>query len=458
MNNQQIQEISIYVEKYFDMVTPDVLTGDQVNSLLENGDLYQKANQVFSILKEELTKSYLKILPFKIISTAELMKGNESEDITHYLVNVHNNVFSKKLDQPYPKACLVGLISYLSQYGLWVSKTEHENFLINEKESLEIAKDHLESTNNEYKKIIAELKKDKLDLSQFVKAKSAEWDEIENLIQASRKIESEINTIHVQSAQTGEKINSLQNNAQNSLKKIDETFNSVNSQARVVENVQKSISETFDIESAELVGLKCEYKENLDFVAGKTDYFREQNQVLDDLITKKVGESLYKTFEKRKIELATPVKFWGTMVAFASVLAVVWIFILFGKGTGLSWQVMVVNSLKTLPALGLLVFTITQYTKERHFQEEYAFKSAAALTVNAYAKQIKGDDNKDKLILDSVGGIYKSPVHTKIKEPKLKSILDVANVLKEVKGVLETATKDTDKKTEDNKEKSEEKK
>lgn len=84
----------------------------------------------------------------------------------------------------------------------------------------------------------------------------------------------------------------------------------------------------------------------------------------------------------------------------------------------ISWQLLLINSIKTLPVLGLFFFTTSQYTKERNFQEEYAFKSAVALTVNSYAEQLKETANQDKLIMDSVQTIYMPPSKQKVEQQK----------------------------------------
>ena len=88
-----------------------------------------------------------------------------------------------------------------------------------------------------------------------------------------------------------------------------------------------------------------------------------------------------------------------------------------------------VNSLKALPAVGLLLFAISQYVKERNFQEEYAFKSAVALTINSYADQLNEITNKDKMIMESVTQIYKSPIHQKIVQKDQSSISSSAKEL-----------------------------
>ena len=59
----------------------------------------------------------------------------------------------------------------------------------------------------------------------------------------------------------------------------------------------------------------------------------------------------------------------------------------------------------------VLFFTIKQYVRERTFQEEYAFRSAIALTVQAYG-DIAGSKKED-LISKAVENIYNMPIMMK---------------------------------------------
>lgn len=125
-----------------------------------------------------------------------------------------------------------------------------------------------------------------------------------------------------------------------------------------------------------------------------------------------------------------------------SVLTFVAILTIFTNGFGFwgviptefSPSLLISNSIKTLPFYFLLFYSISQYNKERNFQEEYAFKSAVALTVKAYSVIIQKIDLKDELIINSVNGIYKSP--TIYKSRKLK---DDNSILETAKGLLSTA-------------------
>ena len=163
-----------------------------------------------------------------------------------------------------------------------------------------------------------------------------------------------------------------------------------------------AIKSTLDEYTEMLSTLNTDYETSLEIVKSKTEYFEERNNYLNALIGREVGASLFETFKQRKTELAPSVNFWKWTVPIMTVATIAWIFFLFGNGniSDISLQVFGINTIKTIPAVFLLLFSISQYSKERYFQEEYAFKSAVALTVNAYADQLKDAANKDKLIME----------------------------------------------------------
>ena len=89
----------------------------------------------------------------------------------------------------------------------------------------------------------------------------------------------------------------------------------------------------------------------------------------------------------------------------------------------------------------VLFFTIKQYVRERTFQEEYAFRSAIALTVQAYG-DISGSKKED-LILQAVSTIYSLPSMMKDKPTSFfgyrsKTLTDT---MKEINETLKTIKK-----------------
>ena len=55
------------------------------------------------------------------------------------------------------------------------------------------------------------------------------------------------------------------------------------------------------------------------------------------------------------------------------------------------WLSAIYLSGKLIPTILIVVFALKQYSRERSFLEEYAFKSAVAFTVNAYADQLANE-------------------------------------------------------------------
>lgn len=172
----------------------------------------------------------------------------------------------------------------------------------------------------------------------------------------------------------------------------------------------------------------------VDSVMQKEAYFKERNKYLDDLIGREVGSSLFETFKQRKNEISGSIAFWKWSVLVAAGMSLAWIFFLFGISdvSSMPWQIVLINSVKSIPVIGLLLFAIAQYSKERNFQEEYAFKSAVALTINSYANQLDDKLNRDKLVMESVGAVYLSPIHRMVKNVESKDLSQATRDLVEV--------------------------
>jgi hypothetical protein len=143
--------------------------------------------------------------------------------------------------------------------------------------------------------------------------------------------------------------------------------------------------------------------------------------VLNELIGKEGAVKLFSTFNDRKTELEKPVKRWANIVFTTGAIALVLIGCVFTNFFGyvgdspkeVDWHYLIINSLKSMPVMIVLFFTIKQYAKERSFQEEYAFRSAIALTIQAYG-DIAGK-NKEDLISKAVESIYAMPTIMKEK-------------------------------------------
>lgn len=162
---------------------------------------------------------------------------------------------------------------------------------------------------------------------------------------------------------------------------------------------------------------------------------------LTNLLGKSVGINLFRTFAARKKELNLPVKKWTMYMIISFIVAAIWVFLVINNFfvdkehffvDNVWWHNIIGNLIKSSPAFLFIFYCINQRNKERQFQEEYAFKASVALTIEAYSKLLANNEQKDKLILESVQNIYKSPLKTsKISRHDSNLFIETMKSLKE---------------------------
>lgn len=441
MNQNQKNQVQTQIDQYFqsDLAKliaasyPDADEGNAVIGEYSPKEFLSISNKVFNQFKTELEGTYFKSLPFQYQFHNEYGGGDLNSDLANFNAYITSNRFPKAVQH------LNRLAHYQAVNGFWEkSKRKYfrstEDAVNGEKERIELVSKQLEIQTGTLKGLLKEIESSKDNLAQFTESKKKELSEIESLLAASRSHNNEITELHSSATSLSEKIASLLNASEAKKDDTDILHKESRAELKKLQGELESQSETIVSQNSEYGVLKKLFEDKLSFVEGKFDFFSERNQYLDDLIGREVGASLFETFKQRKGELSASISFWKWSVPITAVATIFWIFFLFGNGdlANLEWQVIFVNSLKALPAIGLLLFSISQYTKERNFQEEYAFKSAVALTVNSYADQLVVEENKDKLIMDSVNEIYKTPLASKHKDAENKSLTGTGKELTEV--------------------------
>lgn len=385
-------------------------------------------NQIESELKSENRL----ILPFTI-STPEFGQFNLDQTVNE----LNSQISNKKLINA--ENSILKLAQYSLQNGFY-DKAKYKIHSIEslklekQKENLDIISANYNQLKIKYENLILELESTKSTLNDFYSKKQNELQQITNNLNTTNSNNTQIQNLLTQSSQSQTKIITLSEQADKEKNKIDllkteidktylEFKNNSNSLISELEDSDKNFKTKFSI-----------FTEKLNFIEGKTKYFDERNEYLNNLIGREVGASLFETFKQRKLELNSPINFWKWGVAIMSILTFTIIlsiftnfFGLFGAiNTDFHWENILVNTLKSSPFFFLLYYTIAQYNKERNFQEEYAFKSASALTIKAYADIINDLEKKDDLILKAVYGLYRSPIYSKLKSTKeVNSALDM---------------------------------
>jgi len=383
-------------------------------------------------------------MPFQYDFRNEYGGGNLANDIQ----SIHNLIVTKNLQNIVSSVGYINRLVYFQiANGFWdksVRKVHDSNEVkivqLNEELGIssKLLKDNIEELKVQQESLSAEKKK----LQSFVNQKTSELQQITNNLQSSNSNTNQINQLLTQSTSTNEKINSILNqqtqNFETQKKQTETQQTYFIKQKETFTNQEKMLNDQVKRLDEQII----EFDLKLEFVEDKKLFFEERNNYLNELIGREVGASLFETFKQRKNELEKPVGKWLLIVIGMSALTFLAVLTIFTNGFGywgvipteFSPTLLITNSIKTLPFFFLLFYSIAQYNKERNFQEEYAFKSAVALTVKAYADIIQKTDLKDELIINSVNGIYKSP--TIYKSRKLK---DDNSILETAKGLLTTA-------------------
>lgn len=266
-----------------------------------------------------------------------------------------------------------------------------------------------------------------------------------------------ITTEKEKAANTVEEINNLLLNVTANDQKIKDYVENF-------ENEYKKLEKLLDEKYVDLKDLSKSYSESIKAIEGfisgidfehtgikeKSKDFDDQLAKLNELLGKETARTLFSTFKERKAELSKPVRNWMRGVILASLFALIWVSAVFTNFFGwvngeivVSSEFLLLNTLKSIPAIILLYFTIRQYVRERNVQEEYAFRSAIALTIQAYGDMV--GDKKHDLILAATSTIYTMPTTMKEKTFSLfrKKDNGLIEVMKQLNETLKTVQQTT---------------
>jgi hypothetical protein len=379
-------------------------------------------------------------LPFQYNFQNEYGNGNLQNDFQNLL-----NLLKQQ-----SAAGLINSVSFLNRLiyyqianGFWdrskikIHKADDINLSeLNDK--LNIIAQQLYNNQSNFGAQINNLNIEKKNLSDFIAQKKQELQQVANNLSTSNANTQQIQQLLNTSTATNGKIEALLTQQNH---KFEEQKNKATAQDDYFSK-QKGTFSILEVTLTEKVKTLenqiKEFDDKLKYVEDKKAFFEERNEYLTNLIGREVGVSLFETFKQRKTELEKPVNNWLRIVISMAALTFFAIITIFTNGFGLWGDILkeftaiqlITNTIKTFPFFFLLFYSISQYNKERNFQEEYAFKSAVALTIKAYADIIKQENLKDTMIIDSVAAVYKSPTTERGRSKKESiGILDTAKDL-----------------------------
>jgi hypothetical protein len=262
-------------------------------------------------------------------------------------------------------------------------------------------------SNQEFEK---GLKKQKVELDKMVNEKKQQFSEITSAFSAAQSSNQQItNLLNTSTTQAGQ-IDAIKAKQESNLEKTEGLITSYDKEFKAV---RAEVEETI----ATLEEFFKKIEANLTFTEENQQFIEEKKQEIIKLTGKAADGALGHTFKARQEGLNWSTWIWLGVMIFIVVVGGFWIHFVFTSipaQTDTQWVNLVINALKASPALILIGFAINQYSKERSLKEEYAFKAAVAMTINAYADEISEafknqDTSREKMILETIQKVYLPP-------------------------------------------------
>jgi hypothetical protein len=149
-------------------------------------------------------------------------------------------------------------------------------------------------------------------------------------------------------------------------------------------------------------------------------FMEEKHEIVNEIAGTAAAGLLGQKFEARRKELAKSSGWWMTGTVISVFISAIWLAAahkyVYQTG-GDAWTTFALNFGLLLPAIFLVGFFGTQFQKVRHFEEEYAFRSAVSMTLGAFVDRLKGaGERHDKLIEETVEKLYRLPILLQEKE------------------------------------------
>lgn len=436
----------------------------QIENLLKSdidkkiSDFYKDQSEIDKIQINRLTIGDFIALTKRVLMQIEKEVNSENRFILPYSHNVLE-VGQLNLDQAISTlnsqissnqlSSAENYLFWLTQYALNNGFYDRAKYKIHSTETLKLQKqidkfdllnENFINLNVYYKGLVENLEITKKDIESYYNQKQNELLSISSNLSTSTTNNNQIIEILNQSNISNTKILGVLEQIEREKTRIEK----LNSDTQIK---FEELTTSYNTVLKELQNSDITYKtknddfsKRLSFVEEKTQYFNERNEYLNNLIGREVGASLFETFKQRKTELDKPLNFWRWAVMILGGLTFVIVLGIFTNLFGLlgdiqsafSWELIAVNFVKSTPFFFLLYYTISQYNKERNFQEEYAFKSASALTIKAYSDLLNENNNKDQLILKAVYNVYRSPTYGSNKNSSKKDINNITDLLSQV--------------------------
>ncbi len=401
-------------------------------------------NHAIESIEAAMTASLWHTLPASVQGHNEFGQVDVNSALTSYV----DLLAQKNIDAATQQ--LSRLVWYCMACGIWIddkkvklpSRTEVKQLADELSASAKRIAGQLESID----KASAELVERRQDLVNFTEEKKSELGDIRRGLEEAKQHVNGILSLLEQATAKNSDIASIKEQAQNVL-------NELNVQLGVVQKELDAFRSSATELKDQLAADAKNSKETLEKAQALYDFVKGKEEEIIRLTGMAADGTLGTKFNARSTEIGSVLWWWRWAVPASLVLSIGWViavFLCFSSDMfDVAWANLLVNLLKTAPAFVLVGFVMAQYSKERNLREDYAFKAAVSMTINAYADILQGGDkpenaSRQKLILAALKQVHNPP---KLHSEKGGSLFswrakDLQDSLKNINETLKEA-KDT---------------
>ena len=363
------------------------------------------AIQLISDLESALGKLKIELQKDTWVYLSGISSGNRTVSMT--LKVIRDSIQGNDLDSLY--AYTGELIRYEMNFGFW------ERFNLNDY-SIENIEQQKQKINSLFKRVT--VKNEEFDnliskSNDLFKQRSAELDSLTSQLSKATNEAKQITVLWEQATRQQSEIGNV----------LAQSKDSLNSGQVQIDNQKEDfnkLKEGFDAASKKLNSIITEAKATLDSIAESEDEIQSKTEEAKRLLGLSADAALGGRFSQREIKVSKALKWWFIGVCASVSAAIAWavvVFLCLRTETSLPYLDFFVNLLKTSPGFVLMGYVMAQYNKERAIQEEYAFRSAIAETISAYADLLENQDDADKtnesrqkMLLNAIKQVYSKPV------------------------------------------------
>lgn len=372
-------------------------------------------------LRNELDNGLSFLLPF----TENFSNDFGAVSLYQDLKSIRSYIVSKDFNQI--EIVLDRLIHYQIKNGFWdksnvkAHSIEQEK-LKKQKAAIDINQKALNKNIENFEDLKTSIDQKILDFDNYVTAKKEELAQITTTLVAATNQLNEINTIVASATNKETEIKGILSNLNEKIETLNVDITDYQEEFEDIKINSLSLKEDLNKTTTETSEKLKKAREDLDFI--------ESNRAQIELLTGMAADgALGSKFNQRQEKLDKDLTMWKIAVPIMTILACIWVVYVFKSlmpNFTEEWLNILVSLLKTSPGFILLGFVFSQYKKERNLQEEYAFKSAVAMTLTAYSEMLAKADtenniSRQKMLLKSIELVYGKPHIHAAKNEKLFS-------------------------------------